>query len=220
LSQESFQVRTHDFFHPTNTGTAKELVYVKRFSSTICLESFQGDFEPDLVAVLEAVGDGFFQAVDAEGDAAHLVDLDSFGKSFTRKPKETDRRIRETGRFRTLLDRHVNLMGHLRCQFMERQRRDEADYAFSDLESDRDEIGIPEGRQFGKAKKTAADLLEDARIPHGVKCPRMNAKTESLTGVKRPTVDSKEFTGVFGGNMSSVRHDLHLDNITSKLNLL
>ena len=48
----------------------------------------------------------------------------------------------------------------------------------------------------------------------------MNAKTESLTGVQRPTVGSKEFTGIFGGNMCSVRHDLHLDNITSKLYLL
>lgn len=134
-------------------------------------ESFQGDLEPDLVAVLEAVGDCFFRAVDAEGDSTHLVDLYSFGKSIAREPEEAYRRIRETGRFRTLLDRHVNLMGHLRRQFMERQRRDEADYAFSDLESDRDEIGIFEGRQFGKTKKTAADLFEDARIPRGEEGP-------------------------------------------------
>jgi hypothetical protein len=130
----------------------KELVYVERFSSTICLESFQCNLETDLVAVLEAVGDSFFRVVDADGDSAHLVDLHSFGKSFTREPKETDRGICETGRFRALLDRNVNLMGYLRCQFVERQRRDEADHAISDLESYRDKIGIPEGRQFGKAK--------------------------------------------------------------------
>ena len=111
--------------------------------------------------MLEAVGDSFFRAVDADGDSTHLVDLHSFGKSFTREPKETDRRIWETGRFRALLDRNVNLMGYLRCQFVERQRRDEADHAISDLESYRDKIGIPEGRQFSKAKKTAADLLEE-----------------------------------------------------------
>jgi hypothetical protein len=111
------------------------------------------------------------------------VDLYSFGKSFTRKPKETDRRIWEAGRFRALLDRHVNLMGYLRRHFVECQRRDEADHAISYLESDRDEIGIPEGRQFGKAKKTAANLLEEPRIPHGVESPRMYAKTEGLRGV-------------------------------------
>lgn len=216
-SQEGLQVRTHDFFHPTNTGTTKEFVYVKRFSSTICLESFQGDLEPDLVAVLEAVGDCFFRAVDAEGDSTHLVDLYSFGKSIAREPEEAYRRIRETGRFRTLLDRHVNLMGHLRRQFMERQRRDEADYAFSDLESDRDEIGISEGRHFGKAKKTAADLLEDARIPHGVESPRMYAKTEGLRGVQRSTVVSKESACIPTGILYPVHHEVCLDNNTSKI---
>jgi len=195
----------------------KEFVYVERFSSTICLESFQSDIEPYLVAVLEAVGDGFFRAVDAEGDSTHLVDLYSFGKSIAREPEEAYRRIRETGRFRTLLDRHVNLMGHLRRQFMERQRRDEADYAFSDLQSDRDEIGISEGRQFGKAKKAAADLLEDARIPHGVKSPRMYAKTEGLRGVQRSTVASKESACIPAGILYPVRHEVRLDNNTSKI---
>ncbi|MDO8737480.1 MAG: hypothetical protein Q7J17_00710 [Candidatus Deferrimicrobium sp.] len=195
----------------------KEFVHVERFSSTICLESFQGDIEPDLVAVLEAVGDCFFRAVDAERDTTHLVDLHSFGKRIAREPEEADRRIRETGRFRTLLDRHVYLMWHLRRQFMERQRRDEADHAVSDLESDRDKIGIPEGRQFGKAKKTAADLLEDARIPHGVESPRMNAKTEGLRGVQRPTVASKESAGILDRILSPVHHVVHLDSITSKI---
>src|SRR3990170_3239152 len=195
-SQDGFQVRAHDFFHPANTSTLKEFVYVERFSSTICLESFQGDLEPDLVAVLEAVGDCFFRAVDAERDTTHLVDLYSFRKSIAREPEEADRRIRETGRFRTLLDRHVNLMGHLRRQFMERQRRDEADHAVPDLESDRDEIGIPEGRQFGKAKKTAADLLDNARIPHGVEGSRMYAKAERLRCAQRSAVVSKEPAGI------------------------
>src|SRR3990172_4493434 len=198
-SQEGFQVRAHDFFDPANPSTLKEFAYVERFSSPICLESFQGDIEPDLVAMLETVGDCFFRAVDAEGDSTHLVDLHSFGKSIAREPEEADRRIRETGRFRTLLDRHVNLMGHLRRQFVEGQRRDEADHAVSDLESDRDEIRIPEGRQFGKAKKTAADLLEDARIPHGVEGPRMYAKTEGLRGAQRSAVVSKESAGIPDG---------------------
>jgi len=194
----------------------KEFIYVERFSSTICLESFQGDIEPDLVAVLEAVGDCFFRTVDAKRDTTHLVDLYSFRKSIAREPEEADRRMCETGRFRTLLDRHVNLMGHLRRQFMERQRRDEADYAFSDLESDRDKIGISEGRQFGKAKKTAADLFEDARIPHGVESPRMYAKTEGLRGAQRSTVASKEPAGIPDGFLYPVRHDVLLDSITSK----
>ena len=198
-SQEGFQVRTYDSFHPTNLSAVKEFVYVERFSSTICLESFQGDIEPDLVAVLEAVGDCFFRAVDAERDTTHLVDLYSFRKRIAREPEEADRRICETGRFRTLLDRYVNLMGHLRRHFMERQRRDEADHAVSYLESDRDEIGISEGRQFGKAIKTAADLLKDARIPHGVESPRMYAKTEGLRGVQRSTVASKEPAGILDG---------------------
>ena len=184
------------FCHPANSSTVKEFVCVERFSSTICLESFQGDLEPDLVAVLEAVGDCFFRAVDAKGDTTHLVDLYSFGKSIAREPEEADRRIRETGRFRTLLDRHVNLMGHLRRQFMERQRRDEADHAVSYLESDRDKIGIPEGRQFGKAIKTAADLLKDARIPHGVQSPRMYAKTERLRCAERSAVVRINFVHV------------------------
>ncbi len=216
-SQEGLQVRAHDIFHPANTGTVKELVYVKRFSSTICLESFQGDLEPDLVAVLEAVGDCFFRAVDAEGDSIHRVDLYSFGKSIAREPEEAYRGIRETGRFRTLLDRYVNLVGHLRRQFMERQRRDEADYAFSDLESDRDEIGISEGRHFGKAKKTAADLLEDARIPHGVESPRMYSKTEGLRGVQRSTVVSKESACIPTGILCPVHHEVCLDNNTSNI---
>jgi len=215
--QEGFQVRAHDVFHPANTSTLKEFVYVERFSSPICLESFHGDIEPDLVAVLEAVGDGFFRAVDAKGDSTHLVDLYSFGKSIAREPEEADRRICETGRFRTLLDRHVNLMGHLRRQFMERQRRDEADHAVSDPESDRDEIGIPEGRQFGKAKKTTADLLEDARIPHGVESPRVYAKTEGIRSAQRSTVGSKESAGIPTGFLYPVRHEVHLDNITSKI---
>lgn len=58
-------------------------------------EGFQGDLEPDLVAVLEAVGDCFFRAVNAEGDSTHLVDLYSFGKSIAREPEEADRRILE-----------------------------------------------------------------------------------------------------------------------------
>ena len=73
-SQEGFQVRAHDVFHPANSSTVEEFVYVERFSSTICLESFHGDLDPDLVAVLEAVGDCFFRAVDAERDTIHLVD--------------------------------------------------------------------------------------------------------------------------------------------------
>src|SRR5659263_523891 len=94
-SQDGFQVRAHDFFHPANSSAVKEFVYVERFSSTICLESFQGDLEPDLVAVLEVVGDCFFRAVNAEGDSTHLVDLYSFGKSIAREPEEADRRILE-----------------------------------------------------------------------------------------------------------------------------
>jgi len=195
-SQEGFQVRAHDFFYPANTSTVKEFVHVERFPSPIGLENLEGDIEPELVAMLEAVGDGFFRAVDAEGDSTHLADLHPFGKSIAREPEEADRRIRETGRFRTLLDRHVNLMGHLRRQFVECQRRDEADHAVRDLESDRDEIGIREGRQFGKAIKTAADLLEDARIPHGVESPRVYAKTERLRGAQRSAVDSKESAGI------------------------
>lgn len=117
-SQEGFQVRAHDIFHPTNSSAVKEFVHVERFSSTICLESFQGDLEPDLVAVLEAVGDGFFRAVDAEGDSTHLVNLYSFGKSIARKPEETDRRICETGRFRTLLDRHSNLTSDFDASYL------------------------------------------------------------------------------------------------------
>src|SRR5659263_183308 len=216
-SQEGFQVRAHDFFNPANSGTVKEFLHVERLSSPICLESFQGDIEPDLVAMLEAVGDGFFRAVDAEGDSTHLADLHPFGKSIAREPEEADRRIRETGRFRTLLDRHVNLMGHLRRQFVECQRRDEADHAVSDLESDRDKIGIPEGRQLGKAKKTTADLLEDARIPHGVESPRVYAKTERLRGAQRSAVDSKESAGIPDGFLNPVRHEIRLDNNTSKI---
>jgi hypothetical protein len=167
--------------------------------------------------MLETVGDCFFRAVDAKGDSTHLVDLYSFGESIAREPEEAYRRIRETGRFRTLLDRHVNLMGHLRRQFVEGQRRDEADHAVSDLESDRDEIGIPEGRQLGKAKKTAADLLEDARIPHGVEGPRMYAKTEGLRGAQRSTMASKESAGIPDGFLFSALHEVHLDNNTSKI---
>jgi hypothetical protein len=177
----------------------KEFVHVERFPLPIGLESLEGDIEADLVAVLETVGDGFFRAVDAKGDSTHLPDLHSFGKSIARKPEEADRRKRETGRFRTLLDRHVNLMRDLRRQFMEGQRRDEADHAVSDLESDRDEIGISEGRQFRKAIKPPADLLECARIPHVVKSPRVYAKAEGLCGVQRSAVDSKEPAGILGG---------------------
>jgi hypothetical protein len=100
---------------------------------------------------------------------------------------------------------------------MERQRRDEADYAFSDLESDRDEVGISEGRHFGKAKKTAADLLEDARIPHGVESPRMYSKTEGLRGVQRSTVVSKESACIPTGILYPVHHEVYLDNNTSKI---
>ena len=87
---------------------------------------------------------------------------------------------------------------------------------FRIFESDRDEIGIPEGRQFGQAIKTAADLIEDARIPHGVESPRMYAKTQASPGAQRSTVVSKEPAGIPDGFLYPFRHDVLLDSITSK----
>lgn len=40
-SQEGFQVRAHDFFHPANTGAVKEFVHAEFFPLPIGLESFR-----------------------------------------------------------------------------------------------------------------------------------------------------------------------------------
>ena len=58
MSQQCLQVKPHHLFHPTYARIRNELVRVDALAVHMTFQGLDGRFESDLVAVLEAIGQG------------------------------------------------------------------------------------------------------------------------------------------------------------------
>src|SRR5471032_2089379 len=87
------KVGAHHICDATNFGEVPEVISAGLLLRSCILECLQRHVEPDLVAVLEAVGDGLGYTVDPQFDLITLKNLNAFGIRFAGELDHLDRRI-------------------------------------------------------------------------------------------------------------------------------
>src|SRR5436190_24128355 len=85
-----FQIWAHDVGDAADPRIPEQIVDRATALAPVVLQRLNGDVEPDLVAVLEAVRHGLGRPVDANGDAADPMLLDSLVVSGPREPNESE----------------------------------------------------------------------------------------------------------------------------------
>jgi hypothetical protein len=91
------------------------------------MQRFDGDVDPNLLAVLETIGDGLGHAIHADWNAVHNMLFDSGGACVTGKAHDAKGEIANGRRSRLSIDGDPDLRWVLRSQFMEAKRRKQAD---------------------------------------------------------------------------------------------
>jgi len=102
-----------------------QLVQGANSLSPIVSKCFQCDVEPDLAAILEAVGHGSSWCRDADGDAPDLFVDYAFGEGSARPPDDVQRRPFEPWLAGLAVDPDPHLGGVLGCQLGHAQCRQE-----------------------------------------------------------------------------------------------
>ena len=74
----------------------------------------------------------------------------------------------------------MNLVWNLGRELVESQRGDEANHAIGNPFCYGYKIRVSKGRASGETVHTSADPLKLPSIPHGVKCLRVDTRTEGL----------------------------------------
>jgi hypothetical protein len=75
-----FEVWPHDIGNSTDFGKLPELVCGRRTFAPSVSERFNGNVDADLIAVLEAVGDGFGRRVNFDVHAVDAMVFDAFAE--------------------------------------------------------------------------------------------------------------------------------------------
>src|SRR5262245_35073863 len=90
-SFQDLEVGPHDRINPTGLSCAPE-IFQRSARAPILFERFQGDVQPDLVSILEAVCDGLGERGDPDRHTLYTMLLDPKGKGSSRESHDTKRR--------------------------------------------------------------------------------------------------------------------------------
>ena len=187
-----FQIRAHHFFHAADAREFHELVNIGSFPASIEPQGFEDRIEPELIPILEAVGQRLFRTVDAKPDAIHLVRFDAFRERAACKPKHAERRMLESRRLGTARQRNVDFMRNLGGNLVVSEGRDEADHSGGNLQRDGYEVGIAERGEVCQTVEAATKLFDDALVAHVVQCARMDSSTQRGASPKKATLLAKK----------------------------
>src|SRR5436309_633532 len=80
-SRDRVQIRLHDAADAADSREAGQIVCAAAVEAREIFQRFNGDVDADLVAELEAVGDGLRRAVDANSNSSNIVFLYAFAKA-------------------------------------------------------------------------------------------------------------------------------------------
>lgn len=116
-------------------------------------------FEADLVAELEAVGDGRVQAVDADRRAVFDDGLDAIAVGIPAQARDAQCRAVKGGRLRGLGQCDPDLERELGTDLVELKRGEQADDGLGDTAADLDEALVRAELAVGQAVEAARDTL-------------------------------------------------------------
>ena len=120
--QDRLEVRRHHPLNPVDPGVFEERRNVDPVTLFIKLESFERYISSKLVTVFEQVGERFFSTVHFEGGSVQFMRLDPFVISRTTKPDDFKRQVGDPGPFAASLERQLELVRNLGCEFVKRKR--------------------------------------------------------------------------------------------------
>src|SRR5712664_3412751 len=168
-SPQSLQVGTHDPLKTAMARMLKQALHISARAPAPEPKRLEDHVHPQLVPELERVGDRLLGAIDANWNAVDLVNLDALAESSPGELEDSDRRVVDAGRvLLSALDREVHFVRHLGREFVEGERRDEADDSFRDPRRHGHEIGASQRSQVPQPEETPAQLLDDASVAHRV----------------------------------------------------
>ena len=101
----------------------KHVVHVHASASSRLAQRFEGDIEPDLVPVLEEIGDGLGDGEDPDGGALDFMMLDAVGQRRARKADDPQWWETWRGLARPWIDREPDFPGILYGETVEYERR-------------------------------------------------------------------------------------------------
>ena len=120
----------------------KERLDVDAALLAVCLDRFRHGVEADSIPVFKAVRQRLLAAVDANGDTIDQVRFDPFRIGGAAEPEMPHRRIGQSRRLRPSGYGDADFVGDLGGEFMPSERRDQAEHAVGNLESDGDQVWI------------------------------------------------------------------------------
>lgn len=131
------QIRLHHVLHAADLRVAPKLIHRTAARAPAFAQRFERDIEPDLVAVLEAVGHGFGRTIYPYPNAFDLMFFDAGGQRLAGEPHDAQRRVIHAWARGPAVHRHPYLMRDLGAQLMKPERGQQADYPvrhpFADL---------------------------------------------------------------------------------------
>ena len=76
-SSDCLQIGDHDLFNPADFCIFEQLIHIELFSGSIEFQSLQHNVHADFVAILEAVGKGFFRVIDFHWHPVDTMNFDT-----------------------------------------------------------------------------------------------------------------------------------------------
>lgn len=128
--REGLEVGTHHAFDAADARVVVDLVHGETLSTPAFTERFERDVEPDLVAVLEEIRDGFRGSVDAHVLAFDAMNLDAVGEGSAAEAMNSQARPGEPRSAGPPVDRDPHLVRELGADLMETQRGQQAHHCF------------------------------------------------------------------------------------------
>ena len=159
-SQHRLQVRAYDSVYAVDPGESRERLKI-RFTCPFAVgpESFDGDVQPNLVPVLEAVGNRLFGRVHSHGNLVNHDDLDSGAEGRLRIPEDAQWNTVDSWHLSMTGQRKVDSLRDLRGQPMMGQGRDQAENATRNPNCDRNKVQASQRRRSGDAVEPASRMF-------------------------------------------------------------
>src|ERR1019366_7159638 len=183
------RIRAHDFVHAVDPSESRERLKI-RLTCPLAVgpESFDGDVQPDLVPVLEAVGNGLFGRVHSHGNLVNHDDLDSGAEGRLRIPEDAQWNTIDSWHLSMTGQRKVDGVRDLCGQPMMGQGRDQAEDAPRNSNRDRNKIRASERRRSGDPVEPASRMFDLAAVSKRVQCPWVNPEADRLTCAEHSAV--------------------------------
>lgn len=159
---QHLQVGAHDVRDAIDFRITPESIHVDATGAPSLTQRLQRHIDADLIAVFDAIGDGFFQTVDPDGYPIDEMFLHARREYVAGQSDDVQGNLRGSGMPGMLRERHPDLSGGLRGQFVVSECREQTQHAMRHTRAGFQQALMFAWLAIGKAVESPTDARQDS----------------------------------------------------------